>query len=164
MIMAAITALNEPNGSNKTSISKYIQSNYGELPPSHSALLKAHLMHMRQNGELVFIKNNYFVAGPDAPPKRGRGRPPKSEARGPPGFRPAPPPRPAPPRPQGASSGRGRGRGRPRKVPLPDHAAASASTSSSAAAMMGAAPPPQPGKRGRGRPRKVRPEEANDGF
>ncbi|XP_020089915.1 HMG-Y-related protein A-like [Ananas comosus] len=94
MIMAAITALNEPNGSNKTSISKYIQSNYGELPPSHSALLKAHLMHMRQNGELVFIKNNYFVAGPDAPPKRGRGRPPKSEARGPPGFRPAPPRRP----------------------------------------------------------------------
>ncbi|KAG1334162.1 putative HMG-Y-related protein A-like [Cocos nucifera] len=85
MILAAITALNEKNGSNKSAISKYIESSYGELPQSHSSLLTAHLARMKESGELLLIKNNYVKPGPDAPPKRGRGRPPKPKPVLPPG-------------------------------------------------------------------------------
>ncbi|XP_062107601.1 HMG-Y-related protein A-like [Humulus lupulus] len=77
MIIRAIESLNDPNGSNKSSISKYIESTYGDVPAGHSALLSHHLTRMRDTGELVFWKNNYSKADPNAPPRRGRGRPPK---------------------------------------------------------------------------------------
>ncbi|KAK8287905.1 hypothetical protein V6Z12_D07G089200 [Gossypium hirsutum] len=59
LIMNAIEALNDKNGSNKTSISKYIESKYGDLPAGHTTLLSHHL-----NGVVLT-------------PARPRGRPPK---------------------------------------------------------------------------------------
>nr|CAD1826530.1 unnamed protein product [Ananas comosus var. bracteatus] len=109
MIMAAIAALNETNGSNKSAIAKYIES----------------------NGDLLFLKNNYLRPGVDTPPKRGRGRPPKPKV---PGSAPAPAaaaaasPRPRPPpKPRDplaaaaarAAAGMPRPRGRPPRRPAP---------------------------------------------
>ncbi|KAK7301937.1 hypothetical protein RJT34_12814 [Clitoria ternatea] len=129
MILKAIEALNEENGSNKSSISKYIESTYGGLPQGHKALLNVHLAKMRDSGVLVFWKNNYTKRDPTAPPRRGRGRPPKrkeplpqgtvsspSRPRGRPPKDPNEPPRP----PKAKSSGgSGRPRGRPRKMAQP---------------------------------------------
>ncbi|KAK7305695.1 hypothetical protein VNO77_43605 [Canavalia gladiata] len=157
MILKAIEALNEENGSNKSSISKYIESTYGGLPQGHKALLNVHLAKMRDSGVLVFWKNNYTKRDPNAPPRRGRGRPPKPKDHLPPGTI-LPPPRPRgrppkgpndPPRPPKAktSSGSGRPRGRPRKMARP-------------AGGFGGAPPSKagtPSGRPRGRPPKVKP-------
>ncbi|XP_047319203.1 HMG-Y-related protein A-like [Impatiens glandulifera] len=82
MIFEAIDSLKEKEGSNKTSISKYIESTYAsDLPPAHShaTLLLHHLTKMKDGGDLVFAKNNYARFDPTSPPKRGRGRPPKSK-------------------------------------------------------------------------------------
>ena len=129
MIIRAIEALNDPNGSNKSSISKYIESTYGDLPAGHSALLSHHLNRMKDTGELVFWKNNYYKPDPNAPPRRGRGRPPKPKVPLPPGTvlgpvrpRGRPPKDPnAPPKPPKVkvSSGTGKPRGRPRKMARP---------------------------------------------
>ncbi|KAJ0987213.1 hypothetical protein J5N97_005569 [Dioscorea zingiberensis] len=156
MIMAAIEALNEKNGSNKSAISKYMESTYGELPPSHSSLLAAHLVRMKESGELIMVKNNYMRPGPDVPPKRGRGRPPKPKAPLAPGAAPPTPrPRGRPPKPKDplaaavakAASGLPRPRGRPPKKARP-------AVSSAAPAAAGAASSPAGVKRGRGRPPK----------
>ncbi|KAJ7964482.1 HMG-Y-related protein A [Quillaja saponaria] len=144
MILKAVEGLNDQNGSNKSSISKYIESNYGDLPAGHSALISHHLNKMKQSGELVFWKNNYMKRDPNAPPRRGRGRPPKpkdhhispeatvlSAAR--PRGRPPKDPN-APPKPPKVkvSSGTGKPRGRPRKMARPtgglDGATATAGT------------------------------------
>lgn len=113
MIMAAINALNEHLGSNKTSISKYIESKCQNLPAGHSTLLRHHLNRMKDTGELIFWKNNYMKPDPNFI-RRGRGRPPKPKE---PGMQ-------APP------SGPVRPRGRPRKdefgADIPESAAASA--------------------------------------
>ncbi|CAL9211470.1 HMG-Y-related protein A-like [Musa acuminata AAA Group] len=90
MILEAISALNDKNGCNKSAISKYTETKYGNLLPSHWSLLTAHLAGMKDTGSLLFIKNNYFKPGSDAPrkpkllprgtilpPPRPRGRPPK---------------------------------------------------------------------------------------
>ncbi|CAH2049045.1 unnamed protein product, partial [Thlaspi arvense] len=156
MILAAIEALNDKNGSNKSSISKHIEATYGELPPAHSTLLSHHLNKMKQSGQLVMVKNNYMKPDPNAPPRRGRGRPPKPKAPLPPGTVPAPPrPRgrppkardpfapPPPPKKKAPSSGSGR-RGRPPKL----------------AKTAAPAPAPSGEKRGRGRPPKVKPAVA----
>lgn len=131
MIFEALDALNQKEGSNKSAISKYIESKYGNLSEAHSKLLTFHLDRMKQSGDLIFFKNNYIKPGPDAPPKRGRGRPPKPKAPLPPGTIFAPPrprgrprkdpnapPTPKKPRPATAPSvsKTGRPRGRPRKV------------------------------------------------
>ncbi|RDX57856.1 Glutathione S-transferase DHAR3, chloroplastic, partial [Mucuna pruriens] len=130
MILEAVEALNEGNGSNKSSISKYIESTYGGLPQGHKVLLNVHLAKLRDSGVLLFWKNNYAKRNPNAPPRRGRGRPPKPKE-----------PLPlntilSPPRPRGrprkgpndppsrtpkvkASAGSGRPRGRPRKMARP---------------------------------------------
>ncbi|KAA8547710.1 hypothetical protein F0562_004139 [Nyssa sinensis] len=112
MILEAIADLNEKDGSNKSSISKYIESKHGDLPAGHSNLLSDHLNSMKDSGELVFLKNNYMKPDPNAPPKRGRGRP-RKDPNAPPAQKKA--------RPAATSSGptvskTGRPRGRPRKV------------------------------------------------
>ncbi|XP_057433883.1 HMG-Y-related protein A-like [Lotus japonicus] len=131
MILKAIDGRNEENGSNKTSIAKYIESTYGELlPPGHKVLLNVHLAKMRDSGELVFWKNNYTKRDINAPPRpRGRGRPPKPKEQGAvvesprPRGRPAKDPNAPPSSPKvKASGGSGRPRGRPRKTAQPGEA------------------------------------------
>ncbi|KAL3525004.1 hypothetical protein ACH5RR_013376 [Cinchona calisaya] len=135
MIFEAVGALNQNEGANKSAISKYIESRYGDLPAGHSNLLSAHLTRMKDTGELSFFKNNYLFPDPTAPPKRGRGRPPKPKdplapgsvlpsepkPRGrpkkDPNAEPTPKkPKPAAPPSQQSVSKTGRPRGRPRKV------------------------------------------------
>uniref|UniRef100_A0A5B7ABD1 H15 domain-containing protein n=1 Tax=Davidia involucrata TaxID=16924 RepID=A0A5B7ABD1_DAVIN len=156
MILAAIEALNDKDGANKSAISKHIESTYGDLPAVHSTLLSHHLNKMKQSGELVMVKNNYMKPDPNAPPRRGRGRPPKPKdpispetvVVGPPRPRGRPPkPRdplapPPPPKEKGPSAGSGRSRGRPPKKAKKTAAPASGAT------------------RGRGRPPKVKPAVA----
>ncbi|CAL9054100.1 HMG-Y-related protein A [Musa acuminata AAA Group] len=159
MITEAIEALNDKNGSNKSAISKYMESKYGELPPAHSSLLTAHLARMKESGELLFVKNNYIRPGADAPPKRGRGRPPKPKPALPPvADLPSPRPRGRPPKPKDplaaavakATAGLPRPRGRPPKVARPA-VSVTAAPAAAAAAAGGVV------KRGRGRPPKVKP-------
>ncbi|KAK1392020.1 HMG-Y-related protein A [Heracleum sosnowskyi] len=80
MIMAAMDALKDNEGLSKASISKYMEATYGDLPAGHANLLTQHLNTLKQNGELVLVKNNYMKPGPDVPLKRGRGRPPKPKS------------------------------------------------------------------------------------
>ncbi|GAB2224805.1 hypothetical protein Droror1_Dr00005582 [Drosera rotundifolia] len=109
MIYAALDALSNKHGSNKTQISKHIESKYpNRLPPDHPTLLRHHLAVMRSSGELIFFKNNYLRPSPDFI-RRGRGRPPKPKG---PGV-PTSPYNKA--RPKGDGVGP-RPRGRPRKV------------------------------------------------
>ncbi|RDX83667.1 hypothetical protein CR513_35382, partial [Mucuna pruriens] len=125
MIIKAIEDLGE-SGGNKSMISRYIKSTYGELPPTHSTLLSTHLNCMKESGEIVFWKNNYMKPSPNAPPKRGRGRPPKPKIPIPPNTILSPPrPRGRPPKDSNAppkspstkvSSGGSRPRGRPKKI------------------------------------------------
>lgn len=152
MIMEALESLNKPNGSNKSAISSYIESNHGELPETHATLLILHLNQMKESGELVFLNNNYMKPDPNAPPKRGRGRPPKPKAAlpldtvvAPPRPRGRPPKDPnAEPKPKVVSIASGRPRGRPKKV------ARSAAAASPGAAVSSGRP--------RGRPPKVKPQ------
>jgi hypothetical protein len=61
MILEAIDALDNENGSNKTAISGYIKRKYGSsLPSSHATLLTAHLARMKTTGELAFAGYYYF--------------------------------------------------------------------------------------------------------
>ncbi|TXG57168.1 hypothetical protein EZV62_018481 [Acer yangbiense] len=157
MIMAAIDALNENGGSSKAAISKQMESAYPDLPAAHATLLAHHLGKMKQSGQLAMDKNNYLKPDPNAPPKRGRGRPPKPKAPEPVGVVVSPPrPRGRPPKPRDpfappapskkkSSGGSGRPRGRP---PKKAKTAPPAAASSAPAAATG---PP----RGRGRPPKI---------
>ncbi|XP_075493135.1 HMG-Y-related protein A-like [Primulina tabacum] len=140
MIMEALDALQQ-GGANKSSITKFMESKYGEMPAGHANLLSDHLNRMKDNGELLLIKNNYIKAGPDAPPKRGRGRPSKPKDPLPEGAVPAPP----------------RPRGRPRKDPNAPPAPKKPKLPPG---------PPSLSKSGkpRGRPRKVNPELMQNGV
>ncbi|KAF8378604.1 hypothetical protein HHK36_029952 [Tetracentron sinense] len=122
MIFAAIAASNDSNGSDKSAISSYIESSYENLPADHSTLLSNHLNTMKESGDLTMVNNNYMRPNPEAPPKRGRGRPPKPKLPEAPGTVPGPArPRGRPAKPKDplavASSGswKPRGRGRPPK-------------------------------------------------
>lgn len=94
MITAAITALNERNGSSKKAIAKYIETHYSNLPPTHSALLTHHLKRLKINSQVLMVKHSYKLprSAPVAPngafdgvssdpasagTKRRPGRPPK---------------------------------------------------------------------------------------
>ncbi|CAM8883106.1 unnamed protein product [Rhodiola kirilowii] len=48
MFLEAIDALNDPNRSNKTAISNYIESTYNDLPATHSTLLSHHHLNRVQ--------------------------------------------------------------------------------------------------------------------
>ncbi|KDP38087.1 hypothetical protein JCGZ_04730 [Jatropha curcas] len=163
LIMQAIEALNDKNGSNKSAISKQIETIYPDLPAAHTTLLSHHLNKMKQSGQLVMVKNNYMKPDPNAPPKRGRGRPPKPKVPLPPGTVISPPrPRGRPPKPRDpfapvaspkkkSPTGSGRPRGRPPKKAKPAGAPAPVTVSPSQAKGV---------KRGRGRPPKVKPAVA----
>ncbi|KAL7132288.1 hypothetical protein ABFS83_12G063000 [Erythranthe nasuta] len=163
MIMAAIEALSEESGSNKSSISKQIEATYGNLPPAHTTLVTHHLNRMKSSGQLLFVKNNYLKPGPNSPPRRGRGRPPKPKS--------SPPPRAAlaPPRPRGRPP-KSRDPTAPPPPPKPKATTSNAPTLSGKkrgrppkSAVASAAPPPPPPAaaggvaRGRGRPPKEKP-------
>ncbi|KAK3020036.1 hypothetical protein RJ639_003286 [Escallonia herrerae] len=164
MIYAAIEAVDEKNGASKTAIAKHIEATYGNLPAAHSTLLSHHLNKMKQGGQLVFYKNNYARPDPNAPPRRGRGRPPKPKDPAPPGAAVVSPPRPrgrppkardplaaaGPPVSPAKASVSGRKRGRPPKAGK-STAEVTAKTTTAAG---GGAP------RGRGRPPKVKPQVA----
>ncbi|GAV58476.1 Linker_histone domain-containing protein [Cephalotus follicularis] len=168
MITNAIEALNEKEGSNKSAISKQIETTHPDLPAAHSTLLSHHLNRMKQSGQLVMVKNNYMKPDPNAPPRRGRGRPPKPKDPAPAGavFSPprprgrppkprdpfAPPP---PPKPKTPSVGSGRPRGRPPKKAKMGPGSAPVSTQTP-----GPSDPVTGAPRGRGRPPKVKPAVA----
>jgi hypothetical protein len=157
IILKAIEELNEKNGSNKSSISKHIESTYGDLPAGHSTLLTHHLNKLKDSGDLVFLKNNYMKPDPNAPPKRGRGRPPKPKVPLPLGIdlgparpRGRPPKDPnAPPKPPKVkvSTGSGKPRGRPRKMARPSGGLGGSTATTPASTATG---------KPRGRPPKVK--------
>ncbi|CAN8270246.1 unnamed protein product [Cochlearia groenlandica] len=68
MISAAITALNEPEGSSMTAISKHIQRFNTDLPLAHRALLFRHLKTLNNSGFLAMVKNSYKLASPPPSP------------------------------------------------------------------------------------------------
>ncbi|KAL0924658.1 hypothetical protein M5K25_005507 [Dendrobium thyrsiflorum] len=161
-ILAAIAAVGEKEGLNKSEISKYIETTYSEsLPEGHEAALSDALSKMKESGELLFVKNSYLKADPSSTPRRGRGRPPKPKQPLPPGLSlPTPRPRGRPPKPKDplaaalakAASGLPRPRGRPPKK----HRPAVASAPKTAVKSAGLKPAVAGVKRGRGRPPKVR--------
>ncbi|KAF8117474.1 hypothetical protein N665_0009s0003 [Sinapis alba] len=168
MILEAIEASNDANGCNKTAIAKHIESTQTTLPPSHMTLLSYHLNQMKQSGQIVMVKNNYMKPDPHAPPKRGRGRPPKAKPQGDSSHVAVPAPSVSSPRPRGrppkakdpssevetkvvAPSGSGRPRGRPPKKQKTESEAVKADVEpAEAQASTGE-------RRGRGRPPKVKP-------
>ncbi|KAL7114646.1 hypothetical protein ACP275_04G134100 [Erythranthe tilingii] len=92
MITAAISELNERNGSSKRAVAKYIETHYSNLPPTHSALLTHYLKRLKINGQILMVKHSYKLPRSTPPPavngavkpdpastgsKRRPGRPPK---------------------------------------------------------------------------------------
>ncbi|CAL9168621.1 unnamed protein product, partial [Musa hybrid cultivar] len=154
MILAAVAASGDKDGTSMSAISEYVESSYeGQLPPSHASQLAAHLARMTEAGELLLVGSGYFRPGPEAPPpvKRRRGRPPKPKLPDPAGPADAAPRRRGrPPKPVDplapAKIPRPRGRPPKRAADGPD--------------------PGQPGltKRPRGRPPKVRQQFTEVGF
>ncbi|PUZ70648.1 hypothetical protein GQ55_2G250300 [Panicum hallii var. hallii] len=57
MILEAIDALDNDNGSNKTAISGYLK---GNLPTDHTSLLTINLGRMKSSGGIIFARNYYF--------------------------------------------------------------------------------------------------------
>ncbi|RWR83254.1 high mobility group protein [Cinnamomum micranthum f. kanehirae] len=162
MIFAAIDGMKEKDGLNKTSISKYIESTYGDMPAAHSQILAHHLDKMKRSGEIVMIKNNYMRPDPNAPPKRGRGRPPKPKPELPPGAAPASPrPRGRPPKPKDPAEPAAAAMGSPPKpkvgVTSPRKRGRPAGPSSEKKAKV-------PSGRPRGRPPKARAEVSAVGL
>ncbi|KAL3614355.1 Telomere repeat-binding factor 1 [Castilleja foliolosa] len=61
LIMEAIRNLREPGGSNKTSISAYIEDQYW-APPNFKRILSAKLKHFASTGNLIKLKRKYKIA------------------------------------------------------------------------------------------------------
>ncbi|KAJ8769299.1 hypothetical protein K2173_002503 [Erythroxylum novogranatense] len=60
LILEAITALNEPNGSDRASISLYIEDNY-KAPPNLRKHLAGKLKFLTANGTLIKVKHKYRI-------------------------------------------------------------------------------------------------------
>ncbi|KAM0043591.1 putative linker histone H1/H5, domain H15, AT hook, DNA-binding protein [Helianthus debilis subsp. tardiflorus] len=68
MIMAAIAALDDKDGSSRQAIAKYIEREYSNLPPTHPNLLTHHLKRMKNEGQLIMIKHSYAFPPPRSVP------------------------------------------------------------------------------------------------
>nr|GEX05278.1 hypothetical protein [Tanacetum cinerariifolium] len=64
MIIAAICALKDKDGSSRQAIAKYIEKEYMNLPPTHPTLLTNHLKRMKNEGELIMVKHSYMLPPP----------------------------------------------------------------------------------------------------
>ncbi|PWA79428.1 high mobility group A5 [Artemisia annua] len=64
MIIAAISALKDKDGSSRQAIAKYIEKEYANLPPTHPTLLTNHLKRMKNEGELIMVKHSYMLPPP----------------------------------------------------------------------------------------------------
>ncbi|GKC20565.1 putative high mobility group A5 [Tanacetum coccineum] len=64
MIIAAICALKDKDGSSRQAIAKYIEKEYANLPPTHPTLLTNHLKRMKNEGELIMVKHSYMLPPP----------------------------------------------------------------------------------------------------
>ncbi|KAL2465126.1 winged-helix DNA-binding transcription factor family protein [Abeliophyllum distichum] len=73
MITAAIAELKEKNGSSRRAIAKYIETQYTNLPPTHSALLTHNLKRLKNNGQIVTVKNSYKLPRSAPVPVSGNG-------------------------------------------------------------------------------------------
>ncbi|XP_010487717.1 PREDICTED: histone H1-like [Camelina sativa] len=69
MICAAIAALNEPDGSSKMAISRYIERCHSGLPSAHPALLTHSLKILKNSGVLAMVKKSYKFAVSSGPPE-----------------------------------------------------------------------------------------------
>lgn len=167
--MGAIDALKEKDGSNKSTIGKHIESTYRDLPAGHINSLTEHLNKLKEDGELVLVKNNYMRPDPNAPPKRGRGRPPKAKDLNAPEVPVVAAPAPAPVAPAATpgTDGSSRGRGRPRKDPNAPPSVKKAKTEKPKEDDKEEDkedPTPSKSGRPRGRPRKVQPALGQNGV
>ncbi|XP_052192618.1 telomere repeat-binding factor 1 isoform X2 [Diospyros lotus] len=63
LIMEAINNLEEPGGSNKTTIATYIEEQYW-APPNFKRLLSAKLKFLTANGKLIKMKRKYRIGPP----------------------------------------------------------------------------------------------------
>ncbi|XP_074336222.1 uncharacterized protein LOC141673377 [Apium graveolens] len=161
MIMGAIDALKEKDGSSKSAIGKHMESTYGDLPAGHMNSLTEHLNKLKEDGELVFVKNNYMRPGSSAPPKGGRGRPPKvkdANAAEVPVAAVTPSAAAA-----AVADGPSRGRGRPRKDPNAPPSVKKAKTEKPKEDEKEEDPTRSKSGRAPGRPRKVQPALGQNG-
>ncbi|XAR72965.1 hypothetical protein NMG60_11019786 [Bertholletia excelsa] len=71
LIMEAINNLQEPGGSNKTTIASYIEEQYWS-PPNFKRLLSAKLKFLTANGKLIKIKRKYRIPPPSGLSDRRR--------------------------------------------------------------------------------------------
>ncbi|KAM0887480.1 hypothetical protein ACQ4PT_028999 [Festuca glaucescens] len=155
MIVEAIASLREDNGSSQAAIARRIEAAHGaggELPPSHPALVAAHLSRMAAAAELVAVAGGKYAL--PAPPSRCPVE--EEEEDDEVEYDDSPDDAPLPPPPQPPAK---RGRGRPPKVRPPvflvgaPAAAIGAPTSGDGLPVPSAAPA---APRRRGRPPKPR--------
>ncbi|MBA0577750.1 hypothetical protein Golob_024147, partial [Gossypium lobatum] len=79
MIIEAIDALKDKNGSSKRAILKYIELAHKQLPPNHYKLLTQHLKLLKSSGQVVMILLLLNVLNGSSAPKCGCGYPPKAK-------------------------------------------------------------------------------------
>ncbi|KAK8962498.1 hypothetical protein KSP40_PGU020609 [Platanthera guangdongensis] len=161
MILAAIAALGEKEGPNKSAIIKFIEATYsGSLEEGYTAEISDALEKLQDSGELQLVRSHFVKVETVASPRRGRGRPKKPKSVPSPGpAAQTPLRRGRPPKPKGShaaavkiAGGISRRRGRPRKKHRPAVVAAppAGAKGREATAVILV-------KRKRGRPRKVKP-------
>lgn len=155
MIVEAIASLREDNGSSQAAIARRIEAAHGaagDLPPSHPALVAAHLSRMSAAAELVAVAGGKYALPPPPPPSSRHPVEEEDEDEADddddssPDDAPLPPPPPPPAK---------RGRGRPPKVRPPGFPAGAPATAIGAPPINGdglpvpAAAPAAPRRRGR---------------
>ncbi|XP_042393800.1 histone H1-like [Zingiber officinale] len=83
MIVAAVKALKDKQGSSAQAISKFMRSTYSDLPLKHGAILKRQLRRLKKRGVLLMVRHSYKLASavdggiPVKGEKRRPGRPRK---------------------------------------------------------------------------------------
>lgn len=69
LIVEAIAHLNEPEGSSKMAISRYIERSNPVLPTAHQSLLAHHLKTLKTCGVLSMVKKSYKLAASSSAPE-----------------------------------------------------------------------------------------------